>query len=109
MRTTRRPFTPLLTRLEDRTTPAPTLTVGQAVNATRLASNQAEISTAINPTNTQNIVVFSNNEGGGGTPTLAVSFDGGATFATREVGNGDGVGSNVCCDAQAAFDQFGNL
>src|SRR4029450_2863336 len=39
---------------------------------------------------------------------LAVSFDGGATWTRRLVGNNDNLG-DACCDPSLAFDEYGNL
>ena len=37
-----------------------------------------------------------------------VSFDGGATWTTRLIGNNDNLG-DACCDPTLSFDQYGNL
>lgn len=102
---------PLVELLEDRCLMAAVVTVGPNVNMSRLAGAQSEASLAINPTNTNNIVAFSNDLATG--PTGGVRFyrslDGGATWSTRLIGNNDGLGKDACCDTQATFDSFGNL
>src|SRR5438477_9843003 len=72
------------------------------VNVSATAGNQSESFVVVNPTNTNNLVVLSNTT----TNSIfrAYSFNGGATW-TRGT-----IATNVaCCDAQAAWDTFGNL
>ncbi|MEY2505490.1 MAG: hypothetical protein QOG27_1770, partial [Verrucomicrobiota bacterium] len=72
------------------------------VNVSAQAGNQQESFVVVNPTNTQNLVAFSNTNAN--SIFRAFSMNGGATW-TRGT-----VATNVaCCDAQAAFDSFGNL
>ena len=74
--------------------------------------NESEEAIAVNPTNPNNIVVFTNvgHQEAGLTAGmfLAVSFDGGATWTRRLVGNNDNLG-DACCDPSLAFDEYGNL
>ena len=74
--------------------------------------NESEEAIAVNPTNPNNIVVFTNighlEAGLSAGMLLAVSFDGGATWTRRIVGNGDSLG-DACCDPSLAFDEYGNL
>ena len=74
--------------------------------------NESEEAIAVNPTNPRNIVVFTNightEAGLSAGMLLAVSFDGGATWTRRIVGNGDNLG-DACCDPSLAFDEYGNL
>jgi hypothetical protein len=74
--------------------------------------NESEEAIAVNPTNPNNIVVFTNighlEAGLTSGMFLAVSFDGGATWTKRIVGNNDNLG-DACCDPSLAFDQHGNL
>ncbi|HUS15758.1 MAG TPA: proprotein convertase P-domain-containing protein, partial [Chloroflexia bacterium] len=73
------------------------------VNVSQRSGNEAESQVVINPTNPNNIVAFSN-LASGNSIFRAYSTDGGASW-TRGT-----VATNVaCCDAQAAFDSFGNL
>jgi Bacterial Ig-like domain/Planctomycete extracellular len=89
-----------LETLESRQLMAGGLTVTGPFNASQQSGNQEETSIAINPTNTQNIVVLSNTD----SPTLfmGVTFDSGRTWTRTAV-------AKACCDPSAAFDQFGNL
>ncbi len=77
------------------------------VNVSRLTSNQAETSVAINPTDPANIVVTSNLATFRGL-FEAYSTDGGATWKTQFIADGDDLGL-ACCDSSLAFDSYGNL
>ena len=77
------------------------------VNVSRLTSNQAETSVAINPTDPANIVVTSNLATFRGL-LEAYSTDGGATWKTQIIADGDDLGL-ACCDSSLAFDAYGNL
>jgi len=74
--------------------------------------NESEEAIAVNPTNPNNIVVFTNvghqEAGLAAGMFLAVSFDGGSTWSRRLVGNNDSLG-DACCDPSLAFDEYGNL
>src|SRR6266516_6101957 len=74
--------------------------------------NESEEAIAVNPTNPSNIVVFTNvghrEAGLSAGMFLAVSFDGGATWTRRLVGNNDELG-DACCDPSLSFDEYGNL
>src|SRR5205814_46348 len=65
-----------------------------------------------NPTNPNNIVIVTNvgHREAGLTAGMfaAVSFDGGASWAERLIGNDDNLG-DACCDPSLSFDQYGNL
>jgi hypothetical protein len=82
--------------------PGERLLAGPVVNISQKLQNQAESTIAINPTNPNNIVAFSN-EAFANAIFRACSFDGGLTWA------GDDILSGACCDGQAVFDAFGNL
>ncbi len=71
--------------------------------------NESEEAIAVNPTNPQNIVIFTNIAEGVNGMFLAVTFDGGKTWNRRIVGTGNDVFGDTCCDPSAAFDQYGNL
>ncbi|PYJ06470.1 MAG: hypothetical protein DME95_00510 [Verrucomicrobia bacterium] len=73
------------------------------VNVSATLGNQAESFVVVNPTNTNNLVAFSNNPG---TASIfrAYSTDGGANWTRGTVATGV-----ACCDGQAAWDTFGNL
>jgi hypothetical protein len=74
--------------------------------------NESEEAVAVNPTNPNNIVIVSNvghREAGLSAGMFeGVSFDGGATWTTRLIGNNDQLG-DACCDPTLSFDQYGNL
>jgi hypothetical protein len=82
------------------------------VDVSRRHLNESEEAIAVNPTNPNNIVIFTNiGHGEAGLTAgmfLAVSFDGGATWQTRIVGNNDNLG-DACCDPSLSFDEYGNL
>jgi hypothetical protein len=90
--------------------PPSRITVGHNVNVSRLPGNQSEAAIAIDPTNPNNIVVFSNNNGCSNTLFKAVSMDGGATWTTSIIANGTDL-PPACGDPSTAscFDSFGNL
>ena len=74
--------------------------------------NESEEAIAVNPTNPNNIVVFTNighlEAGLTAGMFLGVSFDGGATWTRRLVGINDSLG-DTCCDPSLSFDEYGNL
>jgi hypothetical protein len=74
--------------------------------------NESEEAIAVNPTNPNNIVVFTNvghaEAGLAAGMFLGVSFDGGVTWTRRLVGNHDDLG-DACCDPSLSFDEYGNL
>src|SRR6185503_18219026 len=77
------------------------------VNISRLAGNQAETAVAVNPTDPNNVVVTSNVADPFGL-FEAFSMDGGVTWTTQIIADGDELGV-ACCDSSLAFDSFGNL
>jgi len=81
----------------------------QNVDVSQRAGNESEEAIAVNPTNPNNIVIFTNIAEGVNGMFLAVSFDGGATWNRRIVGEGNDVFGDTCCDPSVAFDNFGNL
>src|SRR5512133_4382290 len=76
--------------------------------------NESEEAIAVNPTNPNNIVVFTNvghaEAGLTAGMFLGVSFDGGKSWTRRLVGlgAGDPLG-DTCCDPSLSFDRYGNL
>ncbi|HEV2949418.1 MAG TPA: LamG-like jellyroll fold domain-containing protein, partial [Gemmataceae bacterium] len=90
--------------------PIPALAVGPNVNMSKESGNQNECSLAINPTNPNNIVAWSNDESAiNGGVNEYVSNDGGATWTRQLIGAGDNLEGFACCDTQSIFDSFGNL
>lgn len=88
------------------------LTSPQNVDTSQRHLNESEEAIAVNPTNPQNIVIATNighlEAGLTAGMFLAVSFDGGATWQSRIVGNNDNLG-DACCDPSLSFDEYGNL
>jgi hypothetical protein len=82
---------------------APLRCLEPVVNVSATLGNQAESFVVVNPTNTNNLVAFSNNPG---TASIfrAYSTDAGASWTRGTVATGV-----ACCDGQAAWDTFGNL
>jgi hypothetical protein len=82
------------------------------VDVSQRALNESEEAIAVNPTNPNNIVIVTNvghREAGLTAGMLAaVSFDGGATWSRRLIGNNDTLG-DACCDPSLSFDRYGNL
>ena len=82
--------------------------VGPNVDVSQRHGNESETTVAVNPTNPQNVVIASNIAGREPGMFEGVSFDGGATWTTKIVGNGDALGF-ACCDPSLSFDGNGNL
>ena len=81
----------------------PLACVTPVINVSARSGNESESFVVVNPTNTNNLVAFSNLTSENSI-FRAYSNDGGATW-TRGT-----VATNVaCCDGQAAWDTFGNL
>src|SRR5512133_3418 len=81
----------------------------QNIDVSQRAGNESEEAIAVNPTNPNNIVIFTNIAEGAAGMFLATSFDGGNTWNSRIVGEGNDVFGDTCCDPSAAFDEYGNL
>jgi dipeptidyl aminopeptidase/acylaminoacyl peptidase len=78
------------------------------INVSRLSGNQSEEAVAINPKNPKNVVIVSNESDSANALFRAFSTDGGVTWKSNLIANGDSLGV-ACCDPSIAFDQFGNL
>jgi BNR/Asp-box repeat len=82
------------------------------VDVSQRALNESEEAIAVNPTNPNNIVIVTNvghlEAGLTAGMFAAVSFDGGATWSRRLIGNNDNLG-DACCDPSLSFDRYGNL
>src|SRR5215216_192591 len=85
------------------------VSISTNVDVSQRAGNESEEAIAVNPTNPNNIVIFTNIAEGKNGMFLATSFDGGKTWFSRIVGEGDDVFGDTCCDPSAAFDEYGNL
>jgi hypothetical protein len=79
------------------------------VDVAPLADNQSEPAIAVDPTNPARLFAASNTEVGDLGLTAAVSTDGGATWANRDIADGTDGFAGGCCDPTAAFDSYGNL
>ena len=79
------------------------------IDVSQRAGNESEEASAVNPTNPNNIVIFTNIAEGANGMFLATSFDGGLTWNRRIVGEGNDVFGDTCCDPSLAFDEYGNL
>jgi hypothetical protein len=84
------------------------LTVGPNVDISGFADNEAETTVAVNPANPNNVVVVSNFQTADALME-SVSFDGGATWSARMIADGSDSLGVACCDANAAFDEYGNF
>src|SRR5919204_1953586 len=78
------------------------------VKVSRWHNNESEETVAVNPTNPNNIVIVSNVEVPAAGMFEGVSFDGGATWTTKLIGDNDNLGA-ACCDPSLSFDRYGNL
>ena len=85
------------------------VSIPKNIDLSQRAGNESEEAIAVNPTNPNNIVIFTNIAEGTNGMFLATSFDGGTTWNSRIVGQGNDVFGDTCCDPSAAFDQYGNL
>ncbi len=78
------------------------------IDVSQRPGQESEEAIAVNPTNPNNIVIFTNIQEGTNGMFLAVTFDGGKTWDRRIVGQNDVLG-DTCCDPSLSFDQYGNL
>jgi hypothetical protein len=88
---------------------SPKSSTPQMVNVSQRLGNESEEAIAVNPTNPNNIVIFTNIAEGVNGMFLAVSFNGGDTWSGRIVGEGNDVFGDTCCDPSLSFDEYGNL
>jgi hypothetical protein len=79
------------------------------VDVSQRAGNESEEAIGVNPTNPNNIVIFTNIAEGVNGMFLAVSFNGGQSWTRRIVGEGNDVFGDTCCDPSLSFDEYGNL
>jgi len=81
--------------------------VPQNVNISRERGNQSETTIAINPVNPLQMTVASNEEVASAL-FHGWSTDGGRTWSTDRIADGDNLGF-ACCDPSLASDEFGNI
>src|SRR4029077_18131781 len=87
----------------------PKSSIPQNVDVSQRAGNESEEAIAVNPTNPNNIVIFTNIAEGVNGMFLAVSFNGGQSWTRRIVGEGNDIFGDTCCDLSLSFDEYGNL
>jgi hypothetical protein len=78
----------------------------QNVDVSKRSGNESEEAIAVNPTNPNNIVIFTNIAEGVNGMLLATSFDGGKTWNKRIVGEGHDVFGDTCCDPSLSFGRY---
>src|SRR2546426_3517188 len=78
------------------------------IDVSQRSGNESEETVAVNPTNPNNIVIVTNVDHPAAGMFEGVSFDGGATWTRRLIGNNDNLG-DACCDPSLSFDEYGNL
>jgi hypothetical protein len=78
------------------------------VDVSQRSGNESEETVAVNPTNSKNIVIVTNVDHPAAGMLEGVSFDGGATWKTKLIGDNDNLG-DACCDPSLSFDNYGNL
>src|SRR5205085_8217166 len=78
------------------------------VDVSQRHTNESEEAIAVNPTNPKNIVMVTNVDVPAAGMFEGVSFDGGSTWTTSVIGNGDNLGM-ACCDPTLSFSDSGVL
>src|SRR6266568_8186663 len=78
------------------------------VDVSHRHTNESEETVAVNPTNPNNIVIVTNVDHPAAGLFEGVSFDGGATWTRKLIGDNDNLG-DACCDPSLSFDKYGNL
>jgi len=78
------------------------------IDVSQRQGSESEETVAVNPTNPDNIVIVTNVDHPVAGMFEGVSFDGGATWTTKLIGNNDNLG-DACCDPSLSFDNYGNL
>jgi hypothetical protein len=87
--------------------PSGSRVVPRNINISRAPGNQSEDGIAINPTNPLQMTVVSN-EGESVGMFHGWSTDGGLTWSTDVIADGDNLGT-ACCDPSLASDGYGNI
>lgn len=85
----------------------PVLSVGANIDISGYSDNESETTVAVNPTDTDNIVVVSNFAVADAL-MKSVTFNGGVSWSTSMIGDGTTDLGIACCDPNGAFDVYGN-
>ena len=83
------------------------VSVGPTVDVSPLQGNQSEGAIGINPLNPENLIALSNNNEDFAM-VKSYSTDGGKTWHTDEIADGNDAFPPSCCDPTVSFDQYGN-
>src|SRR5947199_8950078 len=78
------------------------------VDVSQRSGNESEETVAVNPTNPNNIVIVTNVDHPAAGMFEGVSFDGGATWTRKLIGDNDNLG-DACCDPSLSCDKYGKL
>src|SRR6266699_2367313 len=78
------------------------------IDVSQQLHNESEETVAVNPTNPNNNVIVTNVDHPAAGLFEGVSFDGGATWTRKLIGDNDNLG-DACCDPSLSFDSYGNL
>jgi hypothetical protein len=79
-------------------------------DSSAMHGNEAEDAIAVNPTDPSNVVTMSSLADVAAGLSVNVTFDGGASWASRVIGSSkDDPLGDICCDQQLAWDHYGNL
>ncbi len=85
------------------------LSVLPPVNTGVRSGDQNESTVAIDPNNPSRLFTASNTSTGGAALNASFSTDSGATWTNRLLPTGSDATSTACCDANTAWDKYGNL
>src|SRR5260370_6197367 len=78
------------------------------VDVSQRLGNESEETVAVNPTNPRNIVIVTNVDHPAAGLFEGVSFDGGATWTKKLIGDNDNLG-DAGCDPSLSVDNYGTL
>src|SRR6266480_6639538 len=78
------------------------------IDVSQRLTNESEETVAVNPTNSNNIVIVTNVDHPAAGLFEGVSFNGGRTWTTKLIGDNDNL-KDACCDPSLSFDNYGNL
>src|SRR5947209_10365539 len=78
------------------------------VDVSKRHGSESEETVAVNPTNSNNIVIVTNVDHPAAGLFEGVSFNGGRTWTTKLIADNDNL-KDACCDPSLSFDNYGNL